>query len=486
MVWCRDGTESALALAAAGHTDDAAALLAYLASRQQPEGCWPRCFFVDGEALPGAVQLDETAFPVVLAGRLAQDGVTLPVGSDQMIGRAAGYLARNGPITGVDRWEENPGGSAFTIGLEIVALLVAANYLTDPDRQLALQLADNWNERLEEFTYVVGSEVDQFFGTAGHYVRIGPAPESIKTTIGLQNQPANVAEIASEALIGLEFLYLPRLGLREPMDQRILDTLVVVDRLIRKNTPSGRAAYNRYNVDGYGEWLDGSGWPRRKIGIGRPWPILSGEFGHYAVLRGDGADEQMAAMLEMRGKGGLLPEQIWDANPLPWRSLQPGKPAGSAMPLAWAHSELIKLAITATHGQPVEQLQIVLDRWSRQAPPSDPWLWLDSAHVTRLPVGRTLMVTDRQPFRLHYGFDDPSNWHDVSDRPAGPLGLGLFGAAVGPADQAGHTSLWFVRQRADGTWESSNHGVTLGVPHPPALRPPLRERNRVVARGGGQ
>jgi glucoamylase len=453
-------------------------------SKQQPDGYWPRCFFVDGASLVG-LQLDETAFPVVLAGRLAQDGVALPAGADQMIRRAAGYLARNGPITGVDRWEENQGGSAFTIGLEIVALLVAANYLADPDRQFALRLADNWNERLEEFTYVAGGEVDQFFGTAGHYVRIGPPPEQIKTTIDLGNQPANVAPIAAEALIGLEFLYLPRLGLREPDDQRILDTLEVVDRLIRKDTPSGRAAYNRYNVDGYGEWLDGSGWPRRKVGIGRPWPILSGEFGHYSLLRGDDAMDEMAAMLEMRGKGGLLPEQIWDVNPLPWRSLQPGKPAGSAMPLAWAHSELIKLAITATRGQPVEQLQMVIDRWSRRPPRSDPWFWLDVAHVTRVPAERTLVVTDRQPFTLHYGFDDPDNWHDVSEREANPLGLGMFGAALEPADQAGHTSVFFVRHYPNGTWEASTgHRVTLGVPQPPVLRPPLRERSRVIARGG--
>ncbi len=179
MVWCRDGGETALAPAAAGQTDDAATALAYLAGRQRQDGSWPRCFFVsrvpaafDPQA---AVQLDEVAFPLLLAGKLDELGVPMPEGADNAITSAAGYLARNGPVSSqdVDRWEENAGASPFTIGLEIVAMLVAATRLTGPDRTLALALADNWNERLEEFTFVSGDEIDQTFGTDGHYVRIG-------------------------------------------------------------------------------------------------------------------------------------------------------------------------------------------------------------------------------------------------------------------------------------------------------------------------
>ena len=66
-----------------------------------------------------------------------------------------------------------PGASPFTIGLEIVALVVAATRLTGSEQQLAYALADNWNERIEEFTYVTGDAIDQYFGTGGHYVRIG-------------------------------------------------------------------------------------------------------------------------------------------------------------------------------------------------------------------------------------------------------------------------------------------------------------------------
>jgi glucoamylase len=475
MVWCRDGTESGLALAAAGHTDDAVALLRYLTAQQQPDGHWPRCFFVNGSFDPfAAVQLDEVAFPVVFAARLEEYGVALPPGTDMMMRQAAHYLAQNGPISGVERWEENPGGSPFTIGLEVAAMLVAATRLSGQDQQYTLALADNWNERLEAFSFIAAGELDQFFGTDGHYVRIGPAVDQIR----LGNQPSPTQPIDAEALVGMEFLYLARLGLRDPHDKKITDTLKIVESMLSKDTPSGRA-YLRYNLDGYGEWLDGSGWPVRHFGIGRPWPLLAGERGQYDVLIGGKAVQQLYAMLAMRGQGGLLPEQIWDANPLPWRSLAPGKPAGSAMPLAWAHSELIKLAVAATTGRPIEMLTLVTNRYHAQIPTSDPWFWRDAAPVNELSPGRTLVIEDTQPFTLHFGFDE---WQAVSELPSQPLGLGMFGVTLATGVLAGHANVQFVRRYADGHWEpASRNDVKLKVPRAPALQLSRAARARVTA-----
>ena len=52
---------------------------------------------------------------------------------------------------------------------------------------------------------------------------------------------------------------------------------------------------------------------------------------------------------------GLLPEQVWDSDPIPERGLAPGKPSGSAMPLVWAHSEFIKLCYSRALGHPVDR-----------------------------------------------------------------------------------------------------------------------------------
>jgi len=486
MVWCRDAGETALALAAAGQAGDAAAVLGYLAGRQNRDGSWPRCFFVS--RVPGAfdpqapVQLDEVAFPLLLAGKLDELGVPLPDGTTNAITSAAGYLARSGPVSGqdVDRWEENPGASPFTIGLEIVAMLVAATRLTGPDRVLALALADNWNERLEEFTYVSGDEIDRAFGTDGHYVRIGLSGGG---RVDLRNQPPGTQPVVAAALVGLEFGYLPRLGLRDPADKRVTDTLAIIEAMLGADTPGGRA-YRRYDIDGYGEWLDGSGWPVRTFGIGRPWPLLAGERGHLDVLAGGDATAQLRAMLAMRGRGGLLPEQIWDTNPLPWQNLRPGQPTGSAMPLAWAHSELIKLAVAVATKQPVELLTLVSDRYHAAVPASQTWFWRDSAPVVALPAGRTLVVADLRPFTLHYGFDD---WDPatITERDARGLGLGLFGVTLTPADLAGRASLQFVRRYPDGSWEpATRHDVALAAPGPGTLRLSGDHAGRLA--GGGR
>ena len=67
--------------------------------------------------------------------------------------------------------------------------------------------------------------------------------------------------------------------------------------------------------------------------------------------------------------GGMLPEQIWDAPDLDGLVL--GGPAGSAMPLVWAHSEYLKLLRSADDGRVFDCIPIVEDRYVRgNHPPS--------------------------------------------------------------------------------------------------------------------
>ena len=140
------------------------------------------------------------------------------------------------------------------------------------------------------------------------------------------------------------------------------------------------------------------------------------------------------------------------------------------MPLAWAHSELVKLAVAVATGKPVELLALVADRYHAAVPASPSWFWRDATPVLALPAGRSLVVADPGPFTLHYGFDD---WNPVtiSERDAQPLGLGLFGVTLTPADLAGRASLQFVRRYQDGGWEAATrHDVALGTPGPATLR----------------
>src|SRR5207247_7372738 len=94
--------------------------------------------------------------------------------------------------------------------------------------------------RLEEFTFVSGDEIDQAFGTNGHYVRIGLSGGG---RVEKRNQPLDTQPVDAAALVGLEFGYLPRLGLRDPADKRVTDTLAIVAAMLGADTPKiGRAA----------------------------------------------------------------------------------------------------------------------------------------------------------------------------------------------------------------------------------------------------
>jgi glucoamylase len=76
----------------------------------------------------------------------------------------------------------------------------------------------------------------------------------------------------------------------------------------------------------------------------------------------------LEAMTAMASPGGMLPEQVWDADPIPSRLLEPGRPTGSAMPLVWAHAEFIKLLISRHFGQPVDRPRAVWRRYRGRRP----------------------------------------------------------------------------------------------------------------------
>ena len=82
-----------------------------------------------------------------------------------------------------------------------------------------------------------------------------------------------------------------------PDDPRIVDTVKVIDALLKVETPSG-PAWHRYNDDGYGEHEDGA--PFDGTGIGRAWPLLTGERAHYELAAGR-RDEAAAPAARARG-----------------------------------------------------------------------------------------------------------------------------------------------------------------------------------------
>jgi glucoamylase len=466
LVWPRDATLSAFALIAANQRLDARRVLSHLIATQQRDGRWSQNYFPSGEPFWVGVQLDEIGFPVLLAAKLAELSDPELPGTAEMVRAAIGFIARTGPSSPQDRWEENPGVSPFTMAVVISALIASAPWLDSEQHRYALDLACEWNERLESWCYVRDTELARELGVQGYYVRITHPRRSggLGASVHLRNREGET--ILASALVSLDFSYLVRLGLRDAHDPRVQDTIRVVDHVLKVETPSG-ALYHRYNQDGYGEHADGS--PFDGHGIGRAWPLLVGERGHLALQSGEDPLPYLQTIWRCASAGGLLPEQVWDSAPIPRFELEPGRPSGSAMPLLWAHAEFLKLLVARERKRPIELLEAVELHFGRaprptggvSAPPRPPtlWRWRDEVPITRLPEGRGLAIEDRRSFMLHFGFD---GWQHIQDRIATPTPFGMWSVQFTREELASASELNFTR-RFDSGWENVDHRVALAA-----------------------
>jgi glucoamylase len=456
LVWPRDATLTAFALLAANQRADARHILSHLIASQLPDGHWPQNYYPNGEPFWTGIQLDEAAFPILLAAKLRELGDGELFGTAAMIRAAVGFIVRSGPSSEQDRWEENPGVNPFTLAVALSALIAAGPWLSPPERAYAERLADDWNERLESWCYVKDSALAKQLGVTGYYVRIAQVHRSHDWTGRVQLSNRDGELILASALVSLDFSYLVRLGLRSADDPRIKDTLKVVDHVLRIETPSG-PLYHRYNEDGYGEHADGK--PFDGSGIGRGWPLLVGERGHLAMQSGADSIEYLQTIWNCASKGGLLPEQVWDTTAIEALGLLPGRPSGSAMPLLWAHAEFLKLVIAQESRRPVEMLQAVENHYGPNAKHTDSvWHWRDEVPVWHLQTGKSLCMEDRRPFTLHFGFD---GWQGILERAATEQPFGMWSVPLSSEELSQYRQLDFTR-RYDSGWEGINHQVSLG------------------------
>ena len=441
LVWSRDLVESAGAFVALGAVATARRTLAYLVASQEPDGHWPQNQWVDGVPYWTGLQLDEAAYPILLAGALRTGAAHMHgrpgpheeafrnlVGQaalDRMIARAARFIARTGPATSQDRWEETAGLTPSTLAPVVAALVVAAEHLPEPAAAYCLELADDWNASIEAWTYARGTRLAREHGVDGHYVRIASpdvlAGAPLSTPVTLRNQPSGVSLVPGDEMVGTDFLALVRFGLRLPDDPGIVSSLAITDALLRTDTPSG-PVWHRYTGDGYGEHEDGS--PYDGTGIGRGWPLLVGERGHYELDAGRDARPYLEAIPRMGSDGGMLPEQVWDAPPIPTRHLEAGRPSGSAMPLAWAHAEYVKLARSIALGHSIDRPEAAWRRYRGIAPNATRATWRFTAPRPSMPAGRILRLELMAPARVRFSTDHWQAWNDLDARDTG-LGVWL-------------------------------------------------------------
>jgi glucoamylase len=202
----------------------------------------------------------------------------------------------------------------------------------------------------------------------------------------------------------------------------MINTVKVIDALLKVELPAGPCWY-RYNEDGYGEHEDGG--PFDGTGIGRPWPLLTGERAHYELAAGrpDEARRLLRTFEQFANCGGLLPEQVWDSDDIPEQELFRGQPAGSAMPLVWAHAEHIKLLRSLRDGRVFDLPPQTVERYLVQKQTSSLNSWRFNHKIRTMDRGKTLRVETLAQALVRWTSD---GWRTAHDAPTADTGLDVW------------------------------------------------------------
>ncbi|MFY9853749.1 MAG: glycoside hydrolase family 15 protein [Terracidiphilus sp.] len=472
LVWTRDMVQTATALLACGRAETARRALVYLACTQQPNGGFAQNFWLDGRPYWSGVQLDEVAYPLILAWRLWKADGLGEMDIYPFVEKAAGFLVRHAPITHQERWEENAGYSPSTLAAAIAGLLCAAEMVRAHDSdELATFLEEfaDWIEHhIEDWTVtnegVLHPEIRR------HYMRIRPpekgeayACESCGTeTIHVNNRPPGTrTEFAAREIVDAGFLELVRYGVRRADDPLIVDSLRVVDAVLKRELPQG-PGWLRYNWDGYGQRPDGG--PFQGWGQGRVWPLLTGERAHYELAAGKDIAALINTYEHFATCGQMLPEQVWDEADLPNTSLRLGKPAGSAVPLVWAHAEYLKLLRSALDGKVIDRIDLVYARYcepeGRGRTRKNLEMYSLRRPIQKIVAGDTLRILDENHFDLVWSRDKWQTTHTTASRSLGSAG---FSADITTAlDQAGSLS-WTLHWPERDHWLGYNVEIQVGA-----------------------
>jgi glucoamylase len=463
LVWTRDMVQTATALLAYGRTESPLRALIWLACVQEADGSMPQNSSITGKPYWKGIQLDEVAVPILLAWRLRRENALRQFDPWMLISRAARYLIVKGPVTAQERWEENAGYSPSTLASMIAALICAAEFARDRNEDskadFLIAYADWLSSHIEEWTVTDRGELVK--GKPRHYVRITPAaPQQAEMAADPNNALIEIAngggKHPARNVVGGDFLQLVRLGVRAADDPLIVDSVEVIDQVLKHDLPQG-SCWRRYNHDGYGQKDDGSAFDG--TGVGRSWPILAGERGHYDLAAGRDPRPSIAALEKFANTGGMLPEQLWDAADLPERGLKFGAPTGSAMPLCWAHAEYISLVRSSHDRVCFDRIEPAYQRYAKGKMTSKMEMWTFAHRPDKMRIGNGLRIILEDSARIRWTID---GWATAKDLETGTCGLGIHWADLPTAhlpsgSKAVFTFHWVEANR----WEGRNYSVTV-------------------------
>ncbi len=250
---------------------DARRVLRFLQVTQDADGHWCQNMWLDGSPYWTGIQMDEAALPVLLVDLAARCGALRP-------GERERVLAHD-PARGRLHRAQRSGQSRRIAGKRMRAIRRSrsaprsprsSSPPTMPTRNGHPGIADlspRNRRRLER----VARRLDVRHATprwpaaaasTGYYVRVAEPDQADAASpkhgfVPIKNRPPAESSASAALMVSPDALALVRFGLRAADDPRIVNTVKVIDALLKVDTPRG-PSWHRYNGDGYGEHDDGS------------------------------------------------------------------------------------------------------------------------------------------------------------------------------------------------------------------------------------
>jgi glucoamylase len=198
-------------------------------------------------------------------------------------------------------------------------------------------------------------------------------------------------------------------------------------------------------------------------GQGRVWPLLTGERAHYELAAGNDIASLIETYERFATMGQMLPEQVWDERSSPTGRLQLGKPAGSAVPLVWAHAEYLKLLRSALDGKVFDRIEPVYARYSepegRKTVRRGLEIFTFRRPIQRIQAGETLRIVDANRFVATWSTDQ---WKTVNTTQSHGMGSAGFSVDISTTEAMAGGELSWTLQWTDGDrWLGYNVNVKI-------------------------
>jgi glucoamylase len=464
LVWTRDLVHSATALLACGRRESSLRALIWLACVQDPHGSVPQNSSIAGQPYWTGIQLDEVAMPILLAWRLRKAGALRQFDPWTLVSRAARYLILHGPVTAQERWEENAGYSPSTLAAIIAGLVCAADFAHDRGEagaaDLLLAHADWLSAHLEGWTVAKRGEL--LPGKPRHYVRLTPAiPGQADGTADPDTAVIQLANSGGQhparTIVSGDFLQLVRLGIRSAHDPVIADSILVIDHVLKRDLPQG-PCWRRYNHDGYGQKDDGGAFDG--AGVGRSWPILTGERGHFELAAGRDPLPYIRTLEGFANDGGMLSEQLWDDDQAPAGRRRSGQPTGAAMPLCWAHAEYLSLVRSRRDGVCFDRVEPAFQRYVTAPVACLREVWSRHHAIRSCAAGRLLRLVLAADCAVVWSADSWVTSHTLDATPVPALAV-WFADLPTAQCPAGTVLAFTFFDKSTQRWEGRNAEVTV-------------------------